>query len=104
MYEKLDKLRAEVEKWKARIEEDKAKLKQAEQKLQEAENNQILADVGAMNLTPEQLAQFLQLVQTGQLNQNAQASLTGSASASTYGYTSKEEDEFEESEDLKDED
>lgn len=69
MYEKLDKLRAEVEKWKTKLEEDKAKLKFAEQKLQEAENSQILADVSAMNLTPEQLAQFLQMVKNGQLNQ-----------------------------------
>ena len=104
MYEKLDKLRAEVEKWKARIEDDKAKLKQAEQKLQEAENNQILADVGAMNLTPEQLAQFLQMVQNGQLNQNAQTGSISSTSTNTYSYTSKGEDDFEESEDLKDED
>ena len=104
MYEKLDKLRAEVEKWKARIEDDKAKLKLAEQKLQEAENNQILADVGAMNLTPEQLAQFLQLVQSGQLKQNTQTGSIGSTSASAYSYTSKDEDDFGESEDLKDED
>ena len=74
------------------------------QKLQEAENNQILADVGAMNLTPEQLAQFLQLIQSGQLKQNTQTGSTGSTSASAYSYTSKDEDDFGESEDLKDED
>lgn len=104
MYEKLDKLRAEVEKWKARIEDDRMKLKSAEQRLQEAENNQILADVGAMNLTPEQLAQFLQLVKNGQLGQNGQPELSGNTSAGTYSYASKDEDEYEESEDMKDED
>ena len=67
MYEKLDKLRAEVERCKNRIEDDKAKLKLAEQKLQEAENSQILADVGALHLSPEQLAEFLKLAASGSL-------------------------------------
>ena len=66
MYEKLDKLRAEVRRWRRKLEDDKAKLKLAEQKLQEAENSQILADVGALNLTPEKLAEFLKLVSNGQ--------------------------------------
>ena len=38
MYEKLDKLRAEVERCKNKIEEDKARLKTAETKLREAEH------------------------------------------------------------------
>ncbi len=72
MYEKLDKLRAEVRRWRRKLEDDKAKLKLAEQKLQEAENTQILADVGALNLTPEKLAEFLKLVSNGQtLNSGA---------------------------------
>ena len=67
MYEKLDKLRADVERCKQKIEDDKVKLKQAEARLQEAENTQILADVGALNLTPEQLAEFLKLATNGKL-------------------------------------
>ncbi len=67
MYERLDKLRAEVERCKKRIEDDKGKLRAAEQRLQEAENSQILADVGALNLSPEQLAEFLKLATSGQL-------------------------------------
>lgn len=51
VYEKLDKLRADVERLKAKIEDDKAKLRTAEIRLKEAENSQILADVGALNLT-----------------------------------------------------
>ena len=39
MYEKLDKLRAEVKRWEQRIEDDKAKLRQAQDKLKEAENS-----------------------------------------------------------------
>lgn len=65
MYEKLDKLRGEVERLKRKLEEDRNRLKAAEQKLKNAENAQIIADVGALNLSPEQLAQFLQMVQQG---------------------------------------
>ena len=57
MYEKLDKLRAEVKRWEQKIEDDKAKLRQAQDKLKEAEHSQILSDVGALNLSPEQLAE-----------------------------------------------
>ena len=67
MYEKLDRLRADVERWKQKVEEDKGKRKAAEQKLKEAENAQIIADVGAVNFSPEQLALFLQQVASGQL-------------------------------------
>ncbi len=67
MYERLDKLRAEVERCKRKVEDDRVRLKAAEQKLQEAENSQILADVGALNLSPEQLADFLKLVANGQV-------------------------------------
>ena len=67
MYEKLDKLRAELDRAKQRRADADAKVKQLEQKLREAENSQILADVGALKLTPEQLAQFLQMAASGQL-------------------------------------
>lgn len=53
MYERLDKLRAEVDRIKTRLEDDKVKLKAAEDKLKAAENAQIIADVGALNLTPD---------------------------------------------------
>ena len=85
MYEKLDKLRAEVERCKNKIEDDKAKLKAAEAKLQETENSQILADVGALNLSPEQLAEFLKLATSGKL--------TGSGTASSYGNTTVSTDD-----------
>ncbi len=65
MYENLDKLRAEVKRCKKKIEDDKARLRIAEDKLQRAEHSQIIADVKAVNLTPEQLAEFLKLVSAG---------------------------------------
>jgi hypothetical protein len=94
MYEKLDRLRAEVERCKKRIEDDRAKLRAAEERLREAENNQILADVGAMHLSPEQLAQFLKMV-----------SLKGPVpDGNPVKDDGNEEEDYEESEDSDDED
>ena len=99
MYEKLDRLRADVERWKQRIEEDRAKLKVAEQKLKEAENAQIIADVGAMNFSPEQLALFLQQVASGQLGATApETTSVEKSDRSTFDETEKD-DETEDFED-----
>lgn len=68
MFERLDKMRAELERAKQRRADADAKVKTLEAKLKEAENNQIIADVSAMKLSPEQVAQFLKLVSSGQLN------------------------------------
>lgn len=70
MYERLDKLRRDLERAKRRRAEADAKVKAIEEKLREAENTQVLADVNALRLTPEQVAQFLQLVASGQLPVN----------------------------------
>ena len=93
MYERLDKLRGEVERLKKKIEEDRARLRAAELKLKNAENSQILADVGALNMTPEQLAQFLQLVQQGQLNNTVTPKAEAEANEAVLDELEKEEDE-----------
>lgn len=67
MYEKLDKLRAELEKARQRRAEADAKVKQLEQRLKDAENTQILAEVGALKLSPEQLKMFLDMATSRQL-------------------------------------
>lgn len=69
MYEKLDKLREEVRRCERRFADAQNKLKAAQEKLREGEASQILSDVGALKLTPEQLAQVLSLVKSGQLGQ-----------------------------------
>jgi len=100
MFERLDKIRAELEKAKQRRADADAKVKSLETKLREAENNQIIADVTAMKLSPEQVAQFLQLVANGQLN------VTNSVQQSTEATMTAEDetaDEDYESEDLEDE-
>lgn len=78
MYEKLDKLRAELEKARQRRAEADAKVKQLEQRLKDAENTQILAEVGALKLSPEQLKMFLEMATSGQLGNAEPAVIKGS--------------------------
>jgi hypothetical protein len=96
MYENLDKLRAEVKRCKKKIEDDKARLKMAEDKLLRAEHSQIIADVKAVNLSPEQLAEFLKLVTAGQAGKPE-------LMLDSDDYEEPEEDKDEETEDFTDE-
>ena len=98
MYEKLDKLRAEVERWKRRVESDKAKQKAAEDRLKEAESTQILADVNALNLSPEQLAECLKLVASGR-----PAVETHDLAFKTKANDNDPDEDYNESEDTEDE-
>ncbi len=101
MYEKLDKLRAELDRAKQRRADADAKVKQLEQKLKEAENTQILADVGALKLTPEQLAQFLQMAASGQLSMAQNGTVANATPVPAA--VQENEDDYEESEDFEDE-
>ena len=78
MYEKLDGLRAELEKARQRRAEADAKVKQLEQRLKDAENTQILAEVGALKLSPEQLKMFLEMATSGQLGNAEPTVIKGS--------------------------
>ena len=100
MYEKLDKIRAELERARQRKADADAKVKQLEQKLKEAENTQILADVGALKLTPEQVAQFLQMAASGQLSVAQSNPVAGPATITT---AEVKDDDYDESEDFDDE-
>lgn len=96
MYERLDKLRAEVKKLENKVEADKKKLKAAEERLKEAENLQILSDVGAMNLTPEQLAQFLKMMKDGRFESCVAAPQSESKVTEDIVSKNNEKDEREE--------
>ena len=102
MYEKLDKIRAELDRARQRRAEADAKVKQLEQKLKEAENSQILADVGALKLTPEQLAQFLQLAASGQMpvaqNKSATTATPGTDTEQKDNDYDDEREDFEDEE------
>lgn len=94
MYEKLDKLRDEVKRCEKRVADAQSKLKAAQEKLKEGEASQILSDVGALKMSPEELAMVLELVKSGQLNQGAAAN---TETKTTYtGSYSKDEDELDE--------
>ncbi len=99
MYEKLDKLREEVRRSERRLADAQNKLKAAQEKLREAEASQILSDVGALKLTPEQLAQVLSLVKSGQLGPGTvvtTATEAKSIDAVAYGKEDEELDKIDE--------
>ena len=103
MYEKLDKLRADLDRARQRRADAEAKVKQAEDKLREAENSQVLADVSALKLTPEQVAQFLQMAASGQLP-GAGAAFTGQTQPSYISSSTTSATEMRETDDELEED
>ena len=88
MYAKLDKLREDLKKAVAKREAVEAKLK-------EEENQQIVSDVASYNLSPEQLAQFLQLANSGRLQEmlSGQVPMPGAVNADTSGKKPDEDNE-----------
>ena len=102
MFEKLDKLREEVRRCEKRRDEANERLKAAQAKLKDAEASQILSDVGALKLSPEEVAKLLQLVASGQLSvptaENKTETTTTEGTSSIYG-DDDSEDNKEESED-----
>ena len=99
MYAKLDKLRADLKKAVAKRDAADAKVKQLESKLKEEENLQIVSDVASYNLSPEQLAQFLQLANSGRLQdmlsgQAAMPAVTVSGKETDAEETDNEEEDF----------
>ena len=102
MFEKLDKLREEVRRCEKRRDEANERLKAAQAKLKEAEASQILSDVGALKLSPEEVAKLLQLAASGQLSvptaENKTENTITEATSSIYG-DDDSDDNKEESED-----
>lgn len=86
MYEKLDKLRGDLDRAKQRRAEADARVRALEEKLRDAENSQVIADVTALKLTPEQVAQFLQLAASGQLAMNGSAGAQIQTGQTSSGY------------------
>ena len=67
MFERIDRLRDELERAKMRRAEAEARVKVCENKLKEAENNQIISEVAKRKLRPEELAKLLQIAADGRL-------------------------------------
>ena len=72
-----------------------ARYKKQEAKLKEEENQQIVSDVASYNLSPEQLAQFLQLANSGRLQEmlSGQVPMPGAVNADTSGKKQNEDNE-----------
>ena len=109
MYARLDKLREDLQKAIAKRDEAEKKVKQLQAKLKEEENQQIVSDVASYNLSPEQLAQFLQLAGSGKLHEllNGQVKMPEPVTTGNAGdETAKDEENLfdENEEDDQDED
>ncbi|SCY11028.1 DUF4315 family protein [Butyrivibrio sp. INlla14] len=107
MYERLDRLREEVSRLEKRRDDVEERLKAAKQKLKEAEASQILSEVGALKLTPEQVSQFLQMAASGQLPtmvQNPGMGTSAIASDDVPNYSRSLDEDEEDKEDYLDED
>ena len=85
----------DLKKAVAKREAADAKVKQLEAKLKEEENQQIVSDVASYNLSPEQLAQFLQLANSGRLQEmlSGQVPMPGAVNADTSGKKPDEDNE-----------
>ena len=86
---------SDLKKAVAKREAADAKVKQLEAKLKEEENQQIVSDVASYNLSPEQLAQFLQLANSGRLQEmlSGQVPMPGAVNADTSGKKQDEDNE-----------
>lgn len=104
MYAKLDKLRADLKKAIMKREEADKKVKYLEAKLKEEENLQIVSDVASYNLSPEQLAQFLQLANSGKLQEllSGQVSMPVPVSMNVIENKVVEEDLYDEEDEIDD--
>lgn len=103
-YEKLDRIREDIKRDKAKVVKLQEQIKIKEAKLKEAEANQIVADVGAMNMSPEQLGEFLALIQSGGLHDLLSGKTQVAAERSSDAMTDENDDFYDEEEDVNDED
>lgn len=102
-YEKLDRIRADIQKDRDRVAKLQEQIKQKEAKLKEAEASQIVADVGAMNMSPEQLGEFLALIQSGQISALLNGQNSNPVNATAGEVNDEDEDDYEDMEDIDDE-
>lgn len=101
-YEKLDRIREDIRRDKEKLAKLQGQIKAKEAKLKEAEASQIIADVGAMNMSPEQLGEFLALIQSGDLNKLLKQDVT--ADEADKKEQESDDDFYDEEEDTNDED
>jgi Skp family chaperone for outer membrane proteins len=91
-YERLTRMRMEIQRDREKIEKMREQLKAKEAKLKEAEATQIVADVNTCDIKPEELWDILQLAKSGKLNEYL---TRNTDNARTDGTTETEELEHE---------
>ena len=67
-YDNLVKMRKDIGKDEEKISALEEQVRGKKEKLREAERERIASDVEAMDMSPEQLGSFLDLIQSGKLN------------------------------------
>lgn len=67
-YDKLEKMRADIQKDKDKVAKMLEQIKAKEAKLKEAEALRIVADVEEVKMSPEELGKVLELIREGKLN------------------------------------
>ena len=67
-YDNLVKMRKDISKDKDKISVLEEQVRGKEERLREAERERIASDVEAMDMSPEQLGSFLDLILSGKLN------------------------------------
>ena len=103
-YEKLDRIREDIKRDKAKVAKLQEQIKVKEAKLKEAEASQIVADVGALKMTPEQLGKYLALIQSGNLNEKKKKKTNVATANVSSDETDDDEDLYDDEEDNNDED
>ena len=101
-FEKLDRMRDDIQRDRDRVAKMLEQIKRKEAKLKEAEGIVILNEVGSYNMTPEQLTDFLKLIASGKLGEIMGESNTVATTKNPV-VTDDDEEETEETEDNEDE-
>ena len=66
-YEKLRKIRADIEKDRAKVNKLQEQIRGKMEKLREAEATQMVSEIRDLDLSPEQLGELLQMFSSGKL-------------------------------------
>jgi len=67
-YEKLERMRADIQRDRNKVARMLEQIKAKEAKLKEAESLRIVADVEEVKMSPEELGAFLELIRSGKLD------------------------------------
>ncbi len=102
-FEKLDRMRADIQRDKDKVTMLLERIKQKEARLKDAEGSAILDDVWSYNLTPEQVSEFLKLAASGKIDAIIKGAPPVANVRTPIVPDDDEDDEIDETEDNEDE-